>query len=104
MEFKPGQLLLAKTDFEASQISLDYSSELKLAIDKRKTLRHIRITKNQFLFVVSIPEDTSHFFPGHSTAVIARRIIFLLGDKLCITTSVNDWDDYIGLIDYGIPN
>lgn len=100
MGYRPGQLLLAKTDFEATQIPLDYSDELKLTFDKRKTLHRIRITKNQFLFIVSIPKNTYHFFPGSATTLIARKIIFLLGDKLCMSTILNNWDDYVGLINY----
>ena len=102
MEFEPGQLVLVKTEFEATQVPLDYSNELRLALDKRKTLRRIKIKKNQILLVVFIPQDTSHFFPGWSSTVIARRVVFLLGNKLCMFTSVNDWVDYLGLINYDI--
>lgn len=102
MEISPGQLLVTKTTMEATQIPLDYSKEAKVSIDKRKTLRNLRINRDQVLMVVEIPEDTTHYLPGWASAVTAKRIIFLLGDKLCISTSINNWNEYFDVVSF--PN
>jgi len=98
VEIKPGQLLVTKTSMDASQIPLDYSDQLRLSIDKRKTLQSLRISRDQVLLVISVPEDTTHFFPGWASTIIAKRIVFLWKDKLCISTSIHAWSEYFDVV------
>jgi len=98
VEIKPGQLLVTKTTMEVSEIPLDFSDQLKLSIDKRKTLRGFKISRDQILMVVEVPTDTTHYFPGWTSAVIAKSIVFLYGEKLCISTSVHTWSEYFDVV------
>ena len=101
MDIQPGQLVLAKSDFEASEIPIDWADEQKLPKDQRKTLRHVRIRKNEILFVVDYPiQDIMFTQYGIVTPVTRWILTFLRGSALCFMVSVVGLEDYVEPINY----
>ena len=72
MDLLPGQLVLTKTEFEGHEIPIDWSEERLRPLGDRKTIRHVRIKKNEILFITSaLQEDV--FFLNHER--IKRQIV-----------------------------
>jgi len=101
VDIRPGQLVLAKSDFEASEISIDWHVEQSLPRDQRKTLRHVRIKKNEILFITNSPtEDTFFLQYGHGTQIKRHMVTFLRGKSLCFMVTVVGLEEYIEPVDY----
>lgn len=101
MDIQPGQLVIAKSDFEASEIPIDWADEKRLPRDQRTTLRHVKIKKNEILFITEQPvQDTLFLRYGPGTTMIRKMVTFLRGSSLCFMVTVVGFEDYLEPIDY----
>lgn len=96
MSIRPGQLVLVKSDFEASEIPIDWAEERKLPRSQRETLRNIRVKKNEILLIVNPPQEDIFFLQyGTGTQVTRQMVTFLRGSQLCFMVTVVGFNEYM---------
>lgn len=97
MDIRPGQLVVTNCSFEAHEVPINwFDEEMLRPPGERKTVRNIKIYKNEILLVLSKPIKEVLFSGfGCSNPVTRYKFSFLRNKSYCFMVTVVSLEDYI---------
>lgn len=101
MNIKPGQLVITNSSFEAHEIPINwFDEEVLRPPGERKTVRNIKIHKNEILLILTNPVKEVLFSGfGCSNPVTQHRVAFLREKSYCFMVTVVGLEDYFTPVD-----